>query len=128
MTPRDPERHEASPPSRLSGAPKLDVPILVISESQAVGQAIIRSQRFRGAHSARPASVLDAEWVCEAPRLIILVDTPVAALKNTVRTVRRRWPQGKVLVVGLPNREDALLGAFAAGIDGAFSVKNPWRR
>jgi DNA-binding NarL/FixJ family response regulator len=98
------------------------VPCVVVSDTIWLAEAITRSLelpctgvlRLRQAAADLPHLLS----VSRSPRLAIVVEPEGRALAPPVRVLRRRWPEIKVLVAGLPSKEDAILRAVAARVDG----------
>jgi DNA-binding NarL/FixJ family response regulator len=60
-------------------------------------------------------------WTVARRELAIVIESDVTAAVVAVAAVKRRWPHVRVLVVGLSNREDAVLRCADAGADGVVS-------
>ena len=94
---------------------------LVLCNSALMGQAIVAGLRLERADVLEiPARGLNS-YPAE-PALAIAVGSDAA---RGIRAVKRRWRQIKALAVDLPNREEAIVRAFAAGADGVVLAEEP---
>ena len=110
--------------SRRSIVPSVPAgtPSVVVCDNIWFGEAISQSLdlsccavlRLRHTETDLPRLLLASR----SPKLAIIVASEEYSLAPSVRILRRRWPEIKVLVAGLSNHEDAILRAVAARVDG----------
>lgn len=105
-----------------SEAARRDLPIrvssLVLCQSVAVAQAMTAALRLQRAQVIELTDLAGVPWWGSAPELAVVIEWDANAAASALRMLKRRRPSIKILVVGLPNREEALLRGFAAGADG----------
>ncbi len=123
---------DKSPREKRGAAPSCDAPsCVVVSDSVFVAGAISRSLRLPCSVLNLPHKVSDLpERATSAPTpaLAVVVQPKGDALGSAVRALRRRWPHTRVLAVDLPNREEAILQALAADVDGIMLAEEPVRQ
>lgn len=94
---------------------------VVVSDSMWVGEALSRYLELPCSEVLRLRSCPDRLHLVRLgrpPKLAIIVENDARAASAAVRAIRRRWPEIRVLAVGVRNQEDAILRAVAAGVDG----------
>ncbi len=105
------------------------VPSVVLCNSTVVAQAVARSLGLQHASlatlgdRARENGRQNAPG--EPPVLAISIESDVGRVGPAIRALKRKWPRIKIVTVGLTNREDDILRAFAAGADGVVLAEEP---
>lgn len=113
--PREPARGEAGS-------------VVVVSHSIAVAQAFVSALRLSGALAVQvPADLTsDSARKPSSTKLALLVACDSAMLYRQIRNLRTRLHSTtRVLVVGLPNREELIASTFSAGADGVVLAEEP---
>ncbi len=105
---------------------------LVFCSVSAVAQAVTRSldltRVFQLPMEHTLAGPLRWPWAGREPELAIVIDSNVQVIVSTVRAIKRRWKQIRVLVVGLHNAQAAIVSCVEAGADGLFMADEPLER
>lgn len=94
---------------------------LVLCENVAVAQAVIRGLALHHARAVQlPGhfALPPYSWSGNPPRLTIVIASDGAVIAAACRALKRRWTHTKIVIAGVPNHEDAILDAYAAGADG----------
>jgi len=91
---------------------------VVVCKSLAVAQAVIQSLGLGPAETLRSVAPMIAGRGKSSTLLAVIVECDPGECASTLRAAKRQWPQAKTLLVGVPNQEDLILQAFAAGADG----------
>ncbi|MFI5364036.1 MAG: response regulator transcription factor [Candidatus Binatia bacterium] len=96
----------------------------MLSNSTAVAQAIIASLGLRQTLALKLEPELDltirAASCKRTPQLAIIIASDIASVVATIGTLKRCWQSIKIVVIGLPNREESILRAFATGAHGVL--------
>ncbi len=102
---------------------------LVLSNNTAVAQAIIASLSLRRTQALKLCPPLDAMLSAapcvKAPQLAIVMESDIDTVVAAIRALKHRWHWIKILVGGLPNQEESILRAFAAGAHGVVLDAEP---
>ena len=98
---------------------------VVLCSQLGVAQAMVQALGLSRARVWRSAAQALAEWQGQPPKLVILIEFDSSLLISAVPLVKRRWPQTRALLVGLPNHEGSTLSSRAAGADGIVLDEEP---
>jgi DNA-binding NarL/FixJ family response regulator len=98
---------------------------MVLCSQLAVAQALVQALGLSRARVWRTAAQALAEWQGQPPGLVILIESDQTLLIPAVQLVKRRWPQTRALLVGLPDHEGATLSSRAAGANGIVLDEEP---
>jgi DNA-binding NarL/FixJ family response regulator len=102
---------------------------LVCGRSTAIAQAVARGLCLERASVVPLAAGFSAELkrACpsDPPLLALLIDPEADMVASITRSVKRRWPDVRVLIAGVPHHESVLIRCFAAGADGLVLAHEP---
>jgi DNA-binding NarL/FixJ family response regulator len=119
-----------SPPSRssLRGGSSASCAVLVVGKLAALSRLIIRDLELERAAAGRfenGSLCIDSGSAHARPHLAIVIEPEAAGAVTTIRALKHRWPDVRVLVYGAADREDAVLSCVAAGADGLVASDEP---
>jgi DNA-binding NarL/FixJ family response regulator len=100
------------------------VTTVVLGSCTAVCEAVIASLHLQHAAACRLDRgyfATDRYEGAEHPELAIIVEPAPPLAMTAIAAVKHRWRGARVLVVGIPDQEDAILGCIGAGADGILS-------
>lgn len=97
--------------------------VVVVSSSSAVGEAMVRSLNLAGGRALPldQTSAISGTRSVE-PALAILIASDLATAAASVSKLKRLWHAARILVVGVDNREEAILRCLASGAHGVVTA------
>jgi two-component system nitrate/nitrite response regulator NarL len=102
--------------------------VLVVGKFAALSRLIIRDLELDRAAVGRLENGslrIDSGSAHTRPHLAIVIEPEVAGAVTTIRALKHRWPDVRVLVYGAADREGAVLSCVAARADGLIASDEP---